>query len=112
MRGASARPACFASRDCALQAEHGACKPIDVNGVYLCDTGGQYVDGTTDTTRTLRFGSLPASKDEKRGYTRVLQVDPMGPHRARRTRPRCVHACTLLTVGRCCMCAALYDDRN
>ena len=35
-------------------AEHGACKPIDVNSLYLCDTGGQYVDGTTDTTRTLR----------------------------------------------------------
>jgi len=54
-------------------AEHGSCKPIDVNSVYLCDTGGQYVDGTTDTTRTLYFGSQTPSKDEKRAYTRVLQ---------------------------------------
>jgi len=54
-------------------AEHGHCKPIDVNAVYLCDTGGQYVDGTTDTTRTLRFGSQTPSADERRAYTRVLQ---------------------------------------
>lgn len=26
---------------------------IDVNQVYLCDSGGQYMDGTTDVTRTL-----------------------------------------------------------
>ena len=54
-------------------AEHANCKPIDVNSGYLCDTGGQYVDGTTDVTRTLRFGSQMASADEKRAYTRVLQ---------------------------------------
>ena len=54
-------------------AEHGACKPIDVNAIYLCDTGGQYVDGTTDTTRTIRFGSQIPSDDERRAYTRVLQ---------------------------------------
>ena len=59
-------------------AEHGHCKPIDVNAVYLCDTGGQYVDGTTDTTRTLYFGgsrggSRGPTEDEKRAYTRVLQ---------------------------------------
>ena len=30
-------------------AEHGRCKPIDIDAVYLCDTGGQYVD---DTRRT------------------------------------------------------------
>ena len=44
-------------------AEHSNCKPIDVNAVYLCDTGGQYVDGTTDTTRTLCFGSYVPSED-------------------------------------------------
>ncbi len=26
-------------------------------GIYLCDTGGQYLDGTTDTTRTISLGS-------------------------------------------------------
>ena len=54
-------------------AEHGNCKPIALNAVYLCDTGGQYVDGTTDTTRTLHFGDKAASADAKRAYTRVLQ---------------------------------------
>ena len=54
-------------------AEHSNCKPIDVNAVYLCDTGGQYVDGTTDTTRTLCFGSYAPSEDARRAYTRVLQ---------------------------------------
>ena len=52
-------------------AEHANCKPIDVDAIYLCDTGGQYVDGTTDTTRTLRFGATRPSDDEKRAYTRV-----------------------------------------
>lgn len=54
-------------------AEHGNCKPIELDAVYLCDTGGQYVDGTTDTTRTLYFGKEAASADAKRAYTRVLQ---------------------------------------
>ena len=54
-------------------AEHGRCQPIARNAVYLCDTGGQYVDGTTDTTRTLYFGDQPPSADAKRAYTRVLQ---------------------------------------
>ena len=55
-------------------AEHGNCKPISVDAIYLCDTGGQYVDGTTDTTRALRFrGAKRPSEDERRAYTRVLQ---------------------------------------
>jgi len=52
-------------------ATHGACSLIDRDSVYLCDTGGQYLDGTTDVTRTLHFGSPTA--DERRAYTRVLQ---------------------------------------
>lgn len=39
--------------------------------VYLCDSGGQFLDGTTDVTRTLHFGT-PKS-EEKRAFTRVLQ---------------------------------------
>lgn len=30
---------------------------VDINEVYLCDSGAQYLDGTTDTTRTLHFGT-------------------------------------------------------
>ncbi|ORZ12899.1 Creatinase/aminopeptidase [Lobosporangium transversale] len=44
---------------------------IDPNLVYLCDSGGQYVDGTTDVTRTLHFRT--PSAHEKRCFTRVLQ---------------------------------------
>ncbi|KAG0045627.1 hypothetical protein BGZ83_009130 [Gryganskiella cystojenkinii] len=41
------------------------------DAVYLCDSGGQYLDGTTDITRTMHFGK--PTKHEKRCFTRVLQ---------------------------------------
>ncbi|GAA5853198.1 hypothetical protein JCM8547_000238 [Rhodosporidiobolus lusitaniae] len=44
---------------------------IDPSKVYLCDSGAQFSDGTTDVTRTLHFGE-PTSF-EKLAYTRVLQ---------------------------------------
>jgi Xaa-Pro aminopeptidase len=44
---------------------------IKKDEIYLCDTGGQYTDGTTDITRTLHFGT--PSDEQKRCYTRVLQ---------------------------------------
>jgi Xaa-Pro aminopeptidase len=28
---------------------------LNPNEVILCDSGGQYLDGTTDTTRTVHF---------------------------------------------------------
>ncbi|KAL5498588.1 hypothetical protein ACEPAH_1942 [Sanghuangporus vaninii] len=39
--------------------------------MYLCDSGAQFIDGTTDVTRTWHFGT--PSDEEKRAYTRVLQ---------------------------------------
>ena len=30
---------------------------LKTEGIYLCDTGGQYLDGTTDTTRTIALGT-------------------------------------------------------
>ncbi|KAF9515132.1 hypothetical protein BS47DRAFT_1294380 [Hydnum rufescens UP504] len=39
--------------------------------LYLCDSGGQYFDGTTDVTRTWHFGT-PTTR-EIRAFTRVLQ---------------------------------------
>lgn len=45
-------------------------KPIDLDHMYLLDTGGQYLDGTTDTTRTFHFGN--ATDFQKETYTRVL----------------------------------------
>ncbi|KAG0333430.1 hypothetical protein BG000_009159, partial [Podila horticola] len=44
---------------------------INPDLVYLCDSGGQYIDGTTDVTRTLHFKT--PSAHEKRCFTRVLQ---------------------------------------
>ncbi|KAF8906752.1 Creatinase/aminopeptidase [Gymnopilus junonius] len=47
------------------------CDIIKKEQVYLCDSGGQYLDGTTDVTRTWHFGT--PSDEEKRAFTRVLQ---------------------------------------
>ncbi|KAJ9612596.1 hypothetical protein H2200_004193 [Cladophialophora chaetospira] len=51
--------------------ERGNCSTIDVNQIYLCDSGAQYFDGTTDTTRTLHFGT--PSDMEVKAYTLVLK---------------------------------------
>ncbi|KAI9677473.1 MAG: hypothetical protein M1817_006427 [Caeruleum heppii] len=51
--------------------EPGHCSVIDPKAIYLCDSGGQYLDGTTDTTRTLHFGE--PTKMERKGYTLVLK---------------------------------------
>jgi len=47
------------------------CAIIKRDQLYLCDSGGQYLDGTTDVTRTLHFGT--PTDEEKRAFTRVLQ---------------------------------------
>ncbi|KAJ7584253.1 putative Xaa-Pro aminopeptidase P [Mycena floridula] len=44
---------------------------IKKDQVYLCDSGAQFLDGTTDVTRTWHFGT--PSAEEKRAFTRVLQ---------------------------------------
>jgi len=51
--------------------EPGNCSVIDPEKVYLCDSGAQFLDGTTDTTRTLHFGTPTAQ--EKEAYTLVLK---------------------------------------
>lgn len=40
------------------------------NSTLVLDSGGQYLDGTTDVTRTLYLGN--PTKTEKEAYTRVL----------------------------------------
>ncbi|KAG0149820.1 hypothetical protein CROQUDRAFT_131016 [Cronartium quercuum f. sp. fusiforme G11] len=45
---------------------------IDKETMYLNDSGAHYLDGTTDTTRTVFFGSEP-TRDQKLAYTVVLQ---------------------------------------
>jgi Xaa-Pro aminopeptidase len=40
--------------------------------IYLLDSGGQYLDGTTDITRTAHFGGKEPTAFQKEAYTRVL----------------------------------------
>ena len=35
--------------------EPSSCAIVDPSKMFLCDSGGQYLDGTTDITRTVRF---------------------------------------------------------
>ena len=51
--------------------ERSNCATIDPAKIYLCDSGAQYLDGTTDTTRTLHFGE--PSEMERKAYTLVLK---------------------------------------
>lgn len=51
--------------------EKGNCAVIDPKAIYLCDSGAQYLDGTTDTTRTLHF-TTPTDMEVK-SYTLVLK---------------------------------------
>lgn len=44
---------------------------IRKSGILLIDTGGQYLDGTTDITRTISLG--PVSSNIKKQYTAVLK---------------------------------------
>ena len=44
---------------------------VEGDGLLLMDTGGQYLDGTTDITRTFVCGK--ASEEEKRYFTLVLR---------------------------------------
>ena len=46
-------------------------KVIEGDGLLLIDSGGQYVDGTTDITRTIPFGNI--SEEQKRDYTLTLK---------------------------------------
>lgn len=45
--------------------------PIRKDKPYLCDSGAQFYDGTTDVTRTLHFGN--PTEYEKECFTRVLK---------------------------------------
>lgn len=44
---------------------------ITCDQLYLCDSGAQYLDGTTDVTRTVHFGTPSAY--EKECFTRVFK---------------------------------------
>lgn len=45
--------------------------PVKAEGLLLIDSGGQYLDGTTDITRTIPLG--PLTREMRRDYTLVLR---------------------------------------
>ena len=47
--------------------------PIAPGSIYLVDSGGQYLDGTTDITRTVWVGPGEPSAEHKDRFTRVLK---------------------------------------
>ncbi|MBA0870060.1 hypothetical protein Goshw_007347 [Gossypium schwendimanii] len=47
------------------------CAELDPDSIYLFDSGAQYLDGTTDITRTVHFGK--PSEHEKACFTSVLK---------------------------------------
>ncbi|MCK4466443.1 MAG: aminopeptidase P family N-terminal domain-containing protein, partial [Bacteroidales bacterium] len=44
---------------------------LNPEGIFLLDSGGQYLDGTTDTTRSISLGN--PTREEKRDFTLVLK---------------------------------------
>jgi Xaa-Pro aminopeptidase len=50
----------------------GKCSTLTSTDIYLNDSGAQYLDGTTDVTRTMHFGTPTIY--EKDCYTRVLKA--------------------------------------
>ncbi|MDO4938975.1 MAG: aminopeptidase P family N-terminal domain-containing protein [Lachnospiraceae bacterium] len=51
------------------EAKQESCRTLKPQGLYLVDCGGQYLDGTTDVTRTIALG--PLTEEEKTHYTLV-----------------------------------------
>lgn len=45
--------------------------PLEPHGFLLLDSGAQYLDGTTDITRTIALG--PLTQEEKEDYTLILK---------------------------------------
>lgn len=70
-------------------------RPIGKSEMYLIDSGAQYLDGTTDVTRTVHFGQ-PTEK-ERDCFTRVLKGHIQ---LARSVFPRLVKGSSLDTFAR------------
>ncbi len=55
---------------CHYHAQEENCAELKPQGLYLVDSGGQYLEGTTDITRTMALG--PVNDKEREHYTLVL----------------------------------------
>lgn len=56
---------------CHYNHQNGTPAKLSMNNLYLVDSGGQYLDGTTDVTRTIAIGE--ASAEQKKMVTLVLK---------------------------------------
>jgi Xaa-Pro aminopeptidase len=58
---------------CHYKVDESTNRRIDPGSIYLVDSGGQYLDGTTDVTRTVWVGPGEPSAEMKDRFTRVLK---------------------------------------
>lgn len=58
---------------CHYKVDESTNRAIEPNSIYLVDSGGQYLDGTTDVTRTIWVGPGTPTAEMKDRFTRVLK---------------------------------------
>jgi Xaa-Pro aminopeptidase len=58
---------------CHYKVDEASNRKIEANSIYLVDSGGQYLDGTTDVTRTIWVGPGEPTAEMKDRFTRVLK---------------------------------------
>ncbi len=58
---------------CHYKVDESTNRAIEPNSIYLVDSGGQYLDGTTDVTRTMWVGPGEPTAEMKDRFTRVLK---------------------------------------
>lgn len=58
---------------CHYKVDEASNRAVDPNSIYLVDSGGQYLDGTTDVTRTIWIGPGAPTDEMKDRFTRVLK---------------------------------------
>ncbi len=58
---------------CHYKVDEASNLPIPPGSIYLVDSGGQYLDGTTDVTRTIWVGPGEPTAEMKDRFTRVLK---------------------------------------
>jgi Xaa-Pro aminopeptidase len=58
---------------CHYKVDEASNRAIEPNSIYLVDSGGQYLDGTTDVTRTIWVGPGVPTAEMKDRFTRVLK---------------------------------------
>lgn len=58
---------------CHYKVDEASNRAVAPNSIYLVDSGGQYLDGTTDVTRTIWIGPGEPTAEMKDRFTRVLK---------------------------------------